>query len=92
MKLNSDAATTIFNPSSTPVSFDRGPFEIRVPNSTVIIPKPLSYEFRVAEYMDKGAVTKVGLQVRVWEHNHKGEGAVLKEWKDVERVQLPLVV
>jgi hypothetical protein len=54
--------------------------------------KPLSYEFRVAEFIDnKNTVIKVGLQVQVMEHDEYGAGIVKQYWKDVERVQVPYV-
>ena len=51
------------------------------------VAKPESYEFRVAETVNKeGKIVKVGLQVRVWEHDELGTGIVKFEWKDVPRV------
>lgn len=50
--------------------------------------KPLSYEFRVAEYLDdKGKITKVALQWQIWEHGEDGFGSLLQTWMDVPRVQ-----
>ena len=51
--------------------------------------KPVSYEFRVAEYTKDDKVMKVHLQVQIWEHNEYGAGAVIQSWKDVERIQIP---
>lgn len=64
-----------------------------VPQSSVNVAKPLSYEFRVVEFTDTGGkISKVGLQVRIWEHsNIGGIGSVIQAWKDVERVQIPKV-
>lgn len=49
--------------------------------------KPLSYEFRVAETVDEGKVTKVSLQVQIWEHDESGFGDVRQSWVDVPRVK-----
>jgi len=50
--------------------------------------KPLSYDFRVAEYLDENKkITKVALQIQVWEHNEDGFGNCVQPWRDVERVQ-----
>ena len=54
--------------------------------------KPLSYEFRVAEYIDdKKTVIKVGLQIQVLEHDEFGAGTLKQYWTDVERVRVPYV-
>ena len=69
-----------------------GSFKIEVPQVSVMIPKPLSYKFRVAEYEDaSGTVTKVGLQVAVFEHDSYGVRQLRQDWTDVERVRLPYV-
>jgi hypothetical protein len=48
--------------------------------------KPLSYEFRVAEFVDDGGkVEKVKLQVQIWEHDEYGAGIVKQHWTDVPR-------
>ena len=49
--------------------------------------KPLSYEFRVAETVEDGKVTKVKLQVQIWEHDEYGSGVVKQYWHDVQRAQ-----
>lgn len=49
--------------------------------------KPLSYEFRVHETVEEGKVTKVKLQVQVWEHDEYGSGVVKQYWRDVPREQ-----
>lgn len=62
------------------------------PQVPVQFVKPLSYEFRVAEYTNPdGTIAKVGLQVQVTEHDEYGSGLVREYWKDVERVQVPYV-
>jgi hypothetical protein len=51
--------------------------------------KPVSYEFRVAEYIgDGGKVEKVKLQMQVWEHDEFGSGTVKAFWHDVPRVMM----
>jgi hypothetical protein len=53
---------------------------------TVPFVKPLSYEFRVAEHLDDaGKITRVALQVQVWEHDEYGAGIVKQYWQDVPR-------
>lgn len=49
--------------------------------------KPLSYEFRVHETVEDGKVTKVKLQVQIWEHDEYGSGIVKHYWQDVPRAQ-----
>lgn len=61
-----------------------------IPLPNVMLAKPLSYEFRVAEFIKDGKVEKVGLQVQVWEHDNYGVGHVAQDWTTVERVQIPL--
>ncbi len=52
----------------------------------VMLSKPVSYEFRVAETVDKdGNITKVRLQVQIWEHDNYGSGIVKQSWCDVPR-------
>jgi len=67
--------------------------KFEVPQATVNLAKPLTYKFRVAEYVDgEGKIVKVNLQVAVYEHTNMGGGCSMKcDWKDVERVQLPFV-
>lgn len=58
------------------------------PAQSFSFPKPLSYEFRVAEYTKGDKITKVRLQVQVWEHDEYGNGNVVQYWKDVDRIPL----
>lgn len=63
--------------------------EHKIPQSFVSIPKVLTYDFRVAEYVDKeGNVKKVGLQVAIYEHDNYGVPILKKDWTDVQRVKL----
>jgi hypothetical protein len=51
--------------------------------------KPVSYEFRVAEFVDdEGKVEKVKLQMQVWEHDEYGSGTVKTYWHDVPRIKI----
>jgi hypothetical protein len=60
-----------------------------IPNVSVMIAKPVSYKFRVAEHVnDKDEVVKVGLQVAVYEHDNYGSGLLIQDWHDVERVKI----
>lgn len=59
------------------------------PSLQFTFPKPVSYEFRVAEHIDdEGKIIKVGLQVQVWEHDEYGAGNICLPWIDVQRVKL----
>ena len=56
------------------------------PPPTIPFVKPLSYEFRVAEHLDdEGKLSRVALQVQVWEHDEYGAGIVRQRWQDVPR-------
>ena len=84
--------TSFINPS--PTSFNDGgttSFQMQIPKSSVNIPKPLSYQFRVAEYVnEKDEVVKVGLQVAVFEHDNYGVRQLRQDFTDVERVKIKL--
>lgn len=65
------------------------PVPIQQPSLQVAFAKPVSYEFRVAEHLDaEGKITKVGLQVQVWEHDEYGAGNIVQFWSDVPRVKI----
>ena len=87
--LNTQTVVTQFN--TPPATYSSaGPFRVEVPQSSVTVAKALSYQFRVAEYVNGlGAIEKVGLQVKTWEHDNYGSAILKKDWTDVERVQLP---
>ena len=88
VQLNTHTVNTTFN-SPASVYQSGGSFKMEVPQSCVMLAKPVSYDFRVAEYVDKnGNITKVGLQYRMWEHDNYGIGIVIKEWTDVERIKI----
>ena len=85
--LNTTYVHTNYNTASSPVNLGTSGHQFTIPSSSVMIPKPLSYEFRVVEHMKDGQIVKVGLQYQVWEHDPYGVGIVKHQWKDVERVQ-----
>ena len=90
--LSTELLYTTFNPATNTPSFNGNNFAMAVPNSSVSILKPISYEFRVAEHLDAaGNITKVGLQYRVIEHSHQYTGSTTtkRDWTDVERIQIP---
>lgn len=88
--LNVQTVTTQFNSMSS--SMVSGPnFQVNVPSSTVMVAKPLSYKFRVAEYVKDGKVMKVNLQVATFEHDNYGTRQMREDFTDVERIQLPYV-
>jgi hypothetical protein len=58
-------------------------------NPTVTLAKPLSYEFRVAEFVKDGKVMEVKLQVATFEHDNYGVRQMRKDFTNVERIQLP---
>ncbi len=89
-QLNTQTVTTAFNTATIPYQ-SVGAFKLEVPQSSVTMAKPLTYNFRVVEYMDKkGAIAKVGLQYQIWEHDNYGIGHVIQGWTDVDRVKLQL--
>ena len=62
-----------------------------IPVPCVTIAKPLSYEFRVAEFVnEKNEIMKVGLQVAIFEHDNYGVRQLVKNWTDIERVKVPV--
>ena len=95
MQLIKETIVTQFMSSSIPSNYNGvGPHKIEIPQSSVSVAKPVSYEFRVAEYVnDNKEVVKVGLQVRMWEHSNiiNSDGFIKQDWKDVERVQIPFI-
>ena len=88
--LNTQNVVTQFNSMTS--SMVSGPnYQINVPSSYVMIPKPLSYSFRVAEFVDAaGNIVKVGLQGKVFEHDVYGTPSLLQDWSDIPRVQIDL--
>lgn len=61
------------------------------PPPTVMMAKPLSYQFQVVEYTDiDGKVVKVELQVQKTEHDNYGNIMSSSGFKPVPRIKLPL--
>jgi hypothetical protein len=88
--LNTQIVTTTFNTSMTTYQ-GTGHYKLEIPQSSVTMAKPLSYQFRVAEYVnDKDEVVKVGLQVATFEHDNYGVRQLRQDWTDVERVKVKL--
>lgn len=86
VNLNTQTVVTTFN--SPPTTYGTsGPFQVNIPQSSVMVCKPVTYEFRVVEHIKDGQIVKVGLQYQVWEHDNYGTGAVRLHWTDVPRVQ-----
>ena len=88
--MKSEVVTTTFNSAMANMNSNIGAYQLSVPQSSVVIPRPFSYEFRVAEWTQGDDVVKVGLQVKVFDHNNSGYPTVRQDWTDVERVRIPL--
>ena len=89
--------TCVVNASWTPIppspAYNANPsvFKQEIPAPSVIIPKSLSYQFRVVEYEDEGGkIVKVGLQYMCFEHDNYGVPQLRQDWTDVERVRMKL--
>ena len=68
------------------------PGTINLPSATVNCVKPLIYNFRVAEYVDKaGNIRDVKLQTEVYEVDPYGANTIRRGWTDVERIKLDYV-
>lgn len=87
VNLNTQNVYTNFNQSVPVTSHNGSNYSVQIPQSSVIVSKPLSYEFRVVEHMENGHIVKVGLQYQIWEHDNYGAGNVIQTWTDVVRVQ-----
>ena len=59
------------------------------PSWSVTMPDPISYEFRVVEYMKDGKIDKVALQVCMHTHDQYGNIKLHGTWQGVPRIQLP---
>ena len=44
-----------------------GPYKLEIPQPCIEVNKTLQYEFRVLESVENGEITKVGLQVKVYD-------------------------
>jgi hypothetical protein len=86
--VNLNTQTVLANFGAVGAPFQNGSsYSVQIPQSSVVLSKPLSYEFRVVEHMENGYIVKVGLQYQVWEHDNYGVGIVKQTWTDVPRVQ-----
>jgi len=89
--LTTQTVNTQFNSPSS-VYQSGGQFKLEIPQSSVMIAKPISYDFRVVEIVnEKNEIVKVGLQYKIWEHDNHGVAVLKKDWTDVERVKIPSV-
>lgn len=66
------------------------PVPAAAPAPTIILPDPISYEFRVVEYMKDGKIDKVALQVCMHTHDQYGNIKLHGIWREVPRIQIPL--
>lgn len=53
----------------------------------ITFPNPLSYEFRVVEYVDQGKIIKARLEVKINQHDQYGNMSFDGTWEEVPRVQ-----
>ena len=61
---------------------------VHTPQVATMFVKPLSYEFRVIENLDKdGNISKVALEYRIFEHDEHGYPIILYEWMEVPRIR-----
>ena len=60
------------------------------PTWSVVMPEPISYEFRVVEYMKGEKIDKVALQVCKNTHDQYGNIKTLGKWQEVPRTQIQL--
>jgi len=85
--MNTAPVVTVFETPSP--NYNTSPLTFTVPNSTVILPKPFSYDFRVVEMVDdSGNILKVGLQGKIYEHDQFGNPIVIQDWIDIPRVKI----
>lgn len=60
------------------------------PSPTITLPDPISYEFRVVEYVKDGKIDKVALQVCMHTHDQYGNIKLHGSWQEVPRIQQQL--
>ena len=61
---------------------------VHTPQVATKFVKPLSYEFRVVENLDKdGNISKVALEHRIFEHDEHGYHTTLSDWMEVPRIR-----
>lgn len=57
----------------------------------IYIPTPVTYQFRVIEYVDDNKIVKVELQVQTTLHTSTGSIASSSGFTAIPRIQLPFV-
>jgi hypothetical protein len=61
---------------------------VHTPQVATMFVKPLSYEFRVVENLDKdGKISKVALEYKFFEHDEHGYPTPLSDWMEVPRIK-----
>lgn len=88
--MNSLSTQTVQTAMGTNTGYAAPAGNMLIPLPNVIVAKPLSYEFRVVEYIKDNKIEKVALQVQVWEHDNYGSGILKQDWTHVDRVQITL--
>lgn len=58
------------------------------PASQITIPQPISYDFRVIEFMKDSKLEKVELQVRTLRHDQYGNVVLEEQWESVPRFKM----
>ena len=71
-------------------SFTIPPVQTPPPSQVFVMPDPVSYEFRVVEFMKDGKIDKVALQFCMHTHDQYGNIKLHGTWEGVPRIQLPL--
>ena len=51
---------------------------------------PISYEFRVVEYTEMDKVIKARMEFKINQHDQYGNISISGDWKEVDRIQMPL--
>lgn len=88
--MNSLTTQTIQTMMGTSPGYAAPAGNMLIPLPNVMMAKPVSYEFRVAEFIKDEKIEKVALQVQVWEHDNYGSGILKQDWTTVDRVQITL--
>jgi hypothetical protein len=90
MIMNSLTTQTVQTMIGTSPGYAAPAGQMTIPLPMVMLAKPVSYQFRVAEFVKDGKIDKVALQVQVWEHDNYGSALLKQDWSTVERVQITL--
>lgn len=54
----------------------------------ITMPVPISYEFRVVEYLKEGIISKVRMEMRIIQHDQYGNMTIEGSWEEVPRIQV----